>query len=79
VEWKDTERGFCRGEFRDCYGVACSIQESSLATEECIWLGADEICYPPGGDPFNSRMHLTREMKGELAHLLLKFSHTGEI
>lgn len=38
-----TNRGFMRGEFADSKGVACSIQESSLATESAIWLGCNEI------------------------------------
>ena len=43
IELKPTERGFLRGSFTDRYGMACHIQKSSLATEDCIWLGADEI------------------------------------
>lgn len=39
---RKTERGFAVGEFKDRYGVACSIQKSSLASEDCIWLGCDE-------------------------------------
>jgi hypothetical protein len=38
-----TERGFARQEFTDRNGVECSIQKSSLATEDCIWLGSNEI------------------------------------
>lgn len=38
-----TSRGFEKLNFRDRYGVACSIQKSSLATDECIWFGADHI------------------------------------
>ncbi len=26
-------------DFRDKYGVSCSLQESSLAGEACVWLG----------------------------------------
>ena len=41
-----TPRAFVRGSFRDRNGEECSIQESSLATEPCIWLGMDRanIC-----------------------------------
>jgi hypothetical protein len=35
-------RGFKRLEFIDRYGVDCSIQRSSLATEDAIWLGVSE-------------------------------------
>lgn len=34
-----TKRGFNISEFTDRYGAKCSLQKSSLATEECIWLG----------------------------------------
>lgn len=37
-----TERGFSLIEFKDRYGVACSIQKSSLATEDAIWFGCDD-------------------------------------
>lgn len=37
-----TNRGFKRGNFTDALGEECSIQESSTATEERIWLGIDE-------------------------------------
>lgn len=40
---RKTSRGFARMEFIDRNGVACSLQKSSLAFEDCIWLGADEI------------------------------------
>lgn len=38
-----TSRGFARAEFVDRYGVKCSLQASSLATEAAVWLGANEI------------------------------------
>lgn len=37
-----TERGFPTGHFTDRYGAACTIQKSSIATEDCIWLGLDD-------------------------------------
>lgn len=37
-----TPRGFDIGEFVDFYGKKCSIQKSSIATEDCIWLGIDD-------------------------------------
>ena len=37
-----TNRGFGYFEFLDRYGVKCSIQHSSLATEDAIWFGADD-------------------------------------
>ena len=40
---KHTERGFAIHYFTDRYGVECSLQKSSLATEDCIWIGANKI------------------------------------
>lgn len=37
-----TERGFEIIEFNDKYMHKCSLQKSSLATEDCIWLGIDK-------------------------------------
>lgn len=42
LKLENTERGFGRAEFKDRYGANCSIQESSLATEDCIWLGVND-------------------------------------
>lgn len=39
---KKTERGFAIFEFEDSYEEKCSLQKSSLATKDCIWLGLDE-------------------------------------
>lgn len=38
-----TERGFKYIEFKDYYDNLCSIQESSLATKKCIWLGLNDV------------------------------------
>ena len=38
-----TERGFAVVEFEDMYGVSCSIQKSSLASEDCVWMGLNEV------------------------------------
>ena len=37
-----TNRGFLRGEFADEYGHSCSIQESSIVSPACIWLGVND-------------------------------------
>ncbi|MEK6828570.1 MAG: hypothetical protein AABY15_00390 [Nanoarchaeota archaeon] len=42
VEIGKTGRGFSLGEFEDQYGKKCSIQKSSIATRDCIWLGVDD-------------------------------------
>ena len=38
---KRTQRGFQNISFKDRYNQECSLQKSSLATEDCIWLGLD--------------------------------------
>jgi len=42
MERKKTARGFDLIEFKDFYGEPCSLQQSSIATEDCIWLGIDD-------------------------------------
>lgn len=37
-----TGRGFPILRFTDFYHKACTLQSSSLATEECVWLGVNE-------------------------------------
>ncbi len=39
INIKKNKRGFKCGDFVDRYGADCSIQKSSLAFEDCIWLG----------------------------------------
>lgn len=79
LELKPTNRGFLRGEFKDAYGEECSIQESSLATEDCIWLGCDHETVDPQGRPCGARMHLTQQMVADLLPLLHHFVETGEL
>ena len=42
IEIERNGRNFENGKFVDRYGYECSIQKSSLATEDCIWLGIDD-------------------------------------
>jgi hypothetical protein len=79
IEWQDTERGLAKGTFKDRYGVPCSIQESSLATEAAIWLGCEHETHDNQGTPCGARMHLTRGMAGQLARILAGFSETGDL
>lgn len=37
-----TNRGFQVRGFKDRYNQKCSIQQSSIATENCIWLGIND-------------------------------------
>ncbi len=87
-----TQRGFSKGSFSDYNSINCSIQESSLATEDCIWLGIDvprltvfedagmgkyiETDLPKNWS-VDSRMHLTRQQVSDLLPLLQRFVDTG--
>ena len=92
IELETTSRGFARAEFIDMYGEKCSIQKSSLATEDAIWLGVDDPKprvlvqgegwkdVPLPVDAFLSgRMHLSREHVKALMPFLVKFAVTGEL
>jgi len=82
MKFKETNRGFLLAEFEDRYGQLCSIQESSLATDDCIWLGVTRgIPKKFGGSEqdIQGRMHLTREMVSSLLPPLLYFVETGAL
>ena len=68
VQFTLTNRGFELFEFQDLYGEQCSLQKSSLATQDCIWFGVHE-----------NRMHLTQEMVQDLLPALCKFAVSGEL
>lgn len=87
-----TERGFARLDFTDRYGVECSLQESSLATEGAIWFGVNDAnprflvpgvewrqyVYPEGVEmTHNDRMHLTQGQVKRLLPMLKHFEQTG--
>lgn len=42
IDLDKTQRGFATGSFTDHYGAQCSIQKSSLACIDAIWLGVDD-------------------------------------
>lgn len=89
---KHTNRGFRYYEFKDKYNTPCTLQKSSLATEDAIWLGVDpvpvkhlvqnegwqEYELPEGVEVFG-RMHLDREQAAVLAKQLNYFAETGEL
>ena len=66
-----TERGFPLGKFTDRYDTKCSIQDSSLATEPCIWLGVD--------DPKPEIMSRDAVLLGVYTEAEVKAAHDGEI
>lgn len=89
---KKTIRGFNYFKFKDVYNSKCSIQKSSLATDDCIWFGIDDpnpLELIPGlgwkeySLPKNvmctTRMHLNRKQVKRLIPILQKFVETGEI
>lgn len=63
-----TARGFGFYEFQDRLKIKCQLQKSSIATQDCIWLGT-----------VVDRMHLTQEHVKELLPILQKFVEAGEI
>lgn len=86
-----TERGFRVAQFVDRYGAQCSIQKSSLATADAIWIGIDnpeinvmadggwQKLELPEGSLINSRMHLTQEQVAEILPVLEYFVQHGEL
>lgn len=40
---EETSRGFAIKNFTDANGVECSIQKSSIATDDLIWLGCNDL------------------------------------
>jgi len=89
---KNTHRGFRYYEFFDHYGELCTLQKSSLATEDAVWLGVNKafpkklvqnqgwvIVDLPEDVEISSRMHLTRQQAKVLAKQLNYFSETGEL
>ena len=67
------DRGFIGYEFTDLYGSKCSIQESSLATDNAIWLGVNKDF--KGKEC--TRMHLNIEQVKELLPQLRYFIKRG--
>jgi hypothetical protein len=88
-----TTRGFLKAKFKDYNGYECSIQKSSLAGKDCIWLGVNEPNakifpgdntgwhpYPlPSNVQCTTRMHLDRKTVKKLLPLLQHFAETGEL
>jgi hypothetical protein len=68
MKYRITERGFGCYEFTDRYDQPCSLQESSLAEESCVWFGTND-----------SRAHLTVDAVRELLPLLQHFVEHGRL
>lgn len=74
---EETERGFSLYNFIDDYGRECSIQKSSSAEDDKIWLGCDSGLHHHG--QCMARMHLTKEIAKNIVIILNSFIETGEI
>lgn len=89
---RETQRGFAIAEFTDANDVECSLQKSSIAGTDMIWLGCSGanpkllvqdkgwLPYPlPDAVSVTTRMHLTQEQVADLLPALQHFVDTGEL
>lgn len=87
-----TQRGFTFLSFEDTKAEEITIQESSSATESCIWIGAKSLKlqkFSPekgwyeisAGENVigNEKMHINQDQAFELAKVLLDFYHNGHL
>lgn len=74
-------RGFSYFSFKDRNGEDCSIQKSSIATEDCLWIGCDNNSMPhhATGQYSSPRMHINKNMAKKIIKKLIKFVETGDI
>jgi hypothetical protein len=79
VSSQNTSRGFARVEFDDLYGERCSIQKSSLATADAIWLGQNAPTVDHVTGTAMCRMHLSQDDVRWLLPMLQHFAETGEL
>jgi hypothetical protein len=94
MEISHTERGFSISKFKDAEGEDCSLQKSSSAMEDKIWLGVSHpklivfeneqmgkyiVADMPKNFDVYSRMHLNQEQVKQLLPYLIKFAETGEL
>lgn len=94
MELSKTQRDFSITNFEDYNGFMCSLQKSSLATENCIWFGINETKLTvfadkskgayietdmPENFSVNTRMHLTQVRVKELLPFLQRFAETGDL
>lgn len=77
INIRRTQRGFYRGDFLDIYDNKCSIQDSSLAGRDALWLGQNTGTHHLGACV--ARMHIDTELARELIILIERFVATGSI
>lgn len=87
-EFDATGHGFRVLTFQDRYGEPCTLQKSSLASENAVWFGTSgRVDVGPPWKPFplpdnalvHSRMHLTQEQVRQLLPYLQYFADTGQL
>lgn len=74
-----TARNFGLIEFKDYYEQECSIQKSSLATLDALWIGVDNTGRNLDSKNVNARMHLSRKQVKAMLPVLQHFADTGEL
>jgi hypothetical protein len=94
MEINKTQRGFENTKFKDSYDNECSIQKSSAAADDYIWIGIDNPKLTVFEDEkmgkyintimpkkwmVDSRMHLSRKQVAKILPILQKFVETGEL
>ena len=88
---ENTQRGFTRAEWDDLYGNRCSLQKSSSAMYDAVWLGISDpeinvmvdggwkAVAVPEGAVIHSRMHLSQKMVRDMLPALQYFAEHGEL
>lgn len=91
MKFDTTGRGFAISEFEDLYGAKCSLQKSSAAMYDAIWLGIDnpeptflheghwKKIELPEGTLLSGRMHLSQKMVRDMLPALQYFAEHGEL
>ena len=92
MKHEKTQRGFVRIEFEDFNGEMCSLLKSSIATDDCIWLGVNDakprVCVlNEGWKPYlmpddvmmTTRMHLSRDQVAALMPYFVYFVENGDL
>lgn len=76
-----TTRGFDLYTFQDSYKKDCSLQMSSIADYEAVWLGrdGDQEKHSITGELLSTRMHIDRKTARRLGLKLIAFAETGEL
>lgn len=77
MRFDPTRRGLLRADFKDRNGAECSVQESSMPGEDCLWLGVEVDFY--GEELRAGRMHIDRDLARQLYPVLRHFARTGSL